>query len=244
MAVKLNGCLRDERGFILVTCLDDKARKLLPCDPSAEPLSFVELSKQLILRCGLEGQPSYFAALLQSESRRDGQSIYDLRSAVEEMAERAYPGMESDERRRVCLEPFINALTSEEQRRNTRLSRQKDLDEAEVTIKFESAHKTEARKKGTHPKEVKEIRAVMMNTGEDKTVKYIKPERKQTKGKVKSPQVKWRYKMDLSSKQPGTNVNMKPQMDAMMSEMAAMNAIIQYLAVGTNSVPSSQSRNW
>ena len=60
---------------------------------------------------------------------------------------------------------------------------------------FESALKTEARKKGTRAKDIKEIRAVMMNTGEDKTAKYVKPERKSTTGNVKgSQQAKWKNK--------------------------------------------------
>ena len=79
-----------------------------------------------------------------------------------------------------------------------------------------------------------------MDASEDKTVKYIEPEKKQTKGNVKGPQqAKRRNKKDLSSEQPGLNT-----MDATMSKIAAMNATIRSLAVGTNSVPSSQGRNW
>ena len=246
MVAKLNSWPEDEWGIILATFLDDKARRLLPRDPSAEPPKFSELSKQLIARFGHEGQPSYFAALLQSVSRRDGQSIHELKNAVEEMAERAYPGMEPAERRRVCLEPFINALNNEEQRKNVRLARPKDIDEAaEVAVVFESALKTEARKKGTRAKETKEIRAVTMDTGDDKTVKYVEPER--TKGNAKaSQQPKWKNKKDSSSKieQPKSDANMEARMDAMMNEMAAINATIRSLAVGANSVPNSQGRRW
>ena len=69
MVVKLNEWPKDKWGTILATFLDDKARRLLPRDPSAEPTNFLELSKQLISRFSHEGQPSYFAALLQSVSR-------------------------------------------------------------------------------------------------------------------------------------------------------------------------------
>ena len=169
----------------MATFLDDKAKRFLPRDPSAEPPSFSELSKQLISRFGHEGQPSYFAALLQSVSRRNGQSVYKLKNAVEEMAEMAYSGLEPAERRRVYLEPFINALSNEDQRKNVRLARPKDIDgAAEVAVVFESALKIETRKKGTRAKNIKEIQAVTMNTGEDKTVKYVEPERKSTKGNV------------------------------------------------------------
>ncbi len=52
-----------------------------------------------------------------------------------------------------------------------RLSRSNDLHEtAEVAVMFESALKTEVWKKAARSKEVKEIRAVTINTGEDKTV--------------------------------------------------------------------------
>ena len=37
---------------------------------------------------------------------------------------------------------------------------------------------------------------------------------------------------------------MKARMDAVISEMAAMNATIRSLAVGANSVPNGQGRNW
>ena len=37
---------------------------------------------------------------------------------------------------------------------------------------------------------------------------------------------------------------MEAQIDAMTSEMAAMNATMRSLAVGTNSVVSSQGRKW
>ena len=99
-----------------------------------------------------------------------------------------------------------------------RLSKPKDLDEAaEVAVMFESALKTEARKKGAHLEEVKEIRAVTMDIGEDKTVNYNEPERKQTKGNVKGlQQAKWRNK-DLFSRQPGSNTDMEARMDAMMN---------------------------
>ena len=91
----------------------------------------------------------------------------------------AYPGMEPAERHRVCLEPLINALSNEKQCKNVRVARPKDIDEAaEVAVVFESVLKTEARKKGTRAKDVKEIRAVTMDTGENKIVKYIEPERK------------------------------------------------------------------
>ena len=146
----------------------------------------------------------------------------------------------------VCLEPFINALSNEKQRKNVRLGMPKDIGEAaELAVVFESALKTEARKKGTRAKDTKEIRAVTMDTGEDKTVKYVESERKQTKGNFKgSQQAKWKNKKDLSSEQPRSNANMEVRMDAMMSKMAAMNATIRSLAVGANSVPSSQGRNW
>ena len=248
MVARLNGWPEDEWGTILATFLDDKARRLLPRDPSAEPPEFSELSKQLVARFGHEGQPSYFAALLQSVSRRDGQSLHELRSAVEEMAERAYPGMEPAERRRVCLEPFINALTNEEQRKSVRLARPKDIDEAaEVAVVFENALKTEARKKGTRAKDMKEIRAVTMDTGEDKTVKYVEPERKQqAKGNGQGSQSKLKNERDapVKAKQTQSNANMEARMDALMNEMAAMTATIRSLAMGANSVPNSQGRSW
>ena len=248
MVAKLNRWPEDEWGTILATFLDDKARRLLPRDPSAEPPNFSELCKQLISRFGHEGQPSYFAALLQSVSRRDGQSIHELKNAVEEMAERAYPGMEPAERRRVCLEPFINALSNEEQRKNVRLARPKDIDEAaEIAVVFESALKTEARKKGTRAKEIKEIRAVTIDSGDDKTVEYIEPGRKQTNSNTKgSQQQKWKNKKESSGKieQPRSDASMEARIDAMMNEMAAITATIQSLAVGANPVPNSQSRRW
>ena len=106
---------------------------------------------------------------------------------------------------------------------------------------FESALKTKARKKGTRSKGIKEIRAVTTDTGEHKTVKYVEPERKPTKGNVKgSQQAKRKNKKDLSNEQPKSNANMKAQMDAMMSEIAAMNATIRSLAVGAH----GQGRNW
>ena len=49
-------------------------------------------------------------------------------------------------------------------------------------------------------------------------------------------------KKDLSSKQPRSNANMEARMDAMMIEMAAMNAAIRSSVVGANSVPSDQGR--
>ena len=105
------------------------------------------------------------------------------------MAERAYPGMEPAERRCVCLKPFINALNNEELRENVRFAKPKDIDEAaEVVVVFECALKTEARKKDTCAKDIEEIRSVTMDTGEDKTVKYVEPERKQTKENVKGSQ--------------------------------------------------------
>ena len=179
---------------------------------------------------------------MQSVSRQDGQSVHELKNAAEEMAERAYPGMEPAERRRVCLEPFINALSNEKQRKNVRLARSKDIDEAaEIAVVFESALKTEARKKGTRAKDIKEIRAIKMDTGEDKTVKYIEPERKSTKGIVKgSQQAKWKHKKNLSNEQSKSNTDMEARMDAMTSEMAAMNVTIRSLAVGAKSVPNSQ----
>ena len=110
---------------------------------------------------------------------RYGQSIHDLKSVVEEMAGRANTGMEPVESHRVCLEPFINALTNEKQRRNVRFSIPNDLDKAaEEVVMFESALKTEARKIGTHPMEVKEIRTVVMDTGENKNVKCVEKREK------------------------------------------------------------------
>ena len=184
----------------------------------------------------------------KSVSRRDGQSIHELKNAVEEMAERAYPGMEPAERRRVCLEPFINALSNEEQRKNVRLARPKDIDEAaEIAVVFESALKTEARKKGTRAKEIKEIRAVTIDSGDDKTVEYIEPERKQTNSNTKGfQQQKWTNKKESSGKieQPRSDASMDARIDAMMNEMAAINDTIRSLAVGANPVPNSQSRRW
>ena len=49
---------------------------------------------------------------------------------------------------------------------------------------FKSALKTEARK-DTRAKDITEIRAVTMNNGEDKTVKYVELEKKQTKENLK-----------------------------------------------------------
>ena len=52
------------------------------------------------------------------------------------------------ERRRVCLEPFIQAMTNEEQRRNVMYSKPKDLDEAaKMAEVLKSTHETGARKK-------------------------------------------------------------------------------------------------
>ena len=75
MVAKLNEWPKDEWGIILATFLDDKTRKFLPRDPSAEPSDFSELSKQLISKFCYEEQPFYFAILLQSVSRRDGHSL-------------------------------------------------------------------------------------------------------------------------------------------------------------------------
>ena len=110
------------------------------------------------------------------------------------MAEKAYPSMEPAKRCCVCLKLFINVLNNEELRKNVRLAKPKDIDEAaEVAVVFECALKTEARKKGTCAKDIKEIRSVTMDTGEDKTVKYVEPKRKQTKENVKgSQQTKWK----------------------------------------------------
>ena len=80
------------------------------------------------------------------------------------MAERAYPGIEPVERRRVCPKPCINALSNEEQQKNVRLAKPNDIDEeAGVAVVFESVLKTEARKKGTRAKGITENRA--MDTG-------------------------------------------------------------------------------
>ena len=62
--------------------LGDKTRRLIPQDSFAEQPSFVNLSKQLITRFGHEGQPSYFASLLQLASKRDSQGIHELRSKL------------------------------------------------------------------------------------------------------------------------------------------------------------------
>ena len=89
-------------------------------------------------------------------------------------------------KRRVCLEPFINALSNEEQRKNVRLAKPKNIDEAaEVAIVFESALKTDVKKKGTRAKDITEIWVVTMDSDEDKTVKYVEPERKPTNRNVK-----------------------------------------------------------
>ena len=192
IAAGLNGWPEQHWGAMLATLLEGKALKLLSKDPVAMPPSFQELSTQLIARFGHEGQPSYFAAVLQHRTRCEKESVHELKNAIEDLAERAYPGMSSEHRRQICLEPFIGALTSEDQRRAVRMARPKDIDEAaEFAIVFESVAKTEAKNKGEPPKRV---RAVTMDLGEQKggtivdgDAVEVHPPKEMFKGQKKGP---------------------------------------------------------
>jgi hypothetical protein len=238
LAARLNCWPEEEWGIILATHLDGPARKLLSRDSAAPAPNYNELSSQLIARFSNEGQPSYFAALLQSRTRRDKEGVHELKNAIEEIAERAYPGMDALQRRRVCLEPFINALTDEEQRQSVRLSRPKDIDEAaEAAVVYESAIKTENRRKGTVPKRV---RAVTMDQGDDKTLKYIDYEgagfrEKGENYKQKSFKNKWSKQNNnksraLESYDDKRSNNVTPEMKQMSEQMTSMATAVSNLA--------------
>ena len=158
MAAKLGQWPEDQQGAILATLLQGNTRRLLPTDPSASVPTFNELNCQLRARFGTEAEPSYFVTLLNTRVRREKEGLNELKLAIIELSEKAYPDVKIESKRVLVIEPFVRALTDPEQRKAVRMARPKSIDEAvQAAVTFESAARTESRQEKGNPGWVRAI---------------------------------------------------------------------------------------